>query len=127
MRTFLNFACLFGLGMAVGCGPSSEYPTASSTTTASTEVAPPATPPEESTQWTQLVIPTMKSVKEDWPKIETALKAQPGVKEVRYKPTEDDVIPDSIVLIKHTADFDNKKVAEVLGEAGYKDATVKGF
>jgi hypothetical protein len=127
MRNVLNSVCLLSLVMAIGCGPSSEYPTANSTTASSTEVAAPPPVPTESTQWTQLMIPAMKSVKDDWPKVEASLKAQSGVKEVRYKPTDNDTIPESIALIQHTTEFDAKKAAEALGEAGYKDASVKGF
>jgi hypothetical protein len=69
----------------------------------------------------------MKSIKDDWPKVEAALKSVPGFREVRYKPTENDTIPENIALVKHALEFDAQKATAALGEAGYQGASVKGF
>ncbi len=117
------------------CGCQSKLPnSASSTSTAaSSQAAPQAVEPQEPvepTLWTQFLVPSLNSIKDDWPKVEESLMKIEGVREVRHKPTmdeTDDRVPDKVVLVKHVRDFNARQVVESLKEAGFEGASVKSF
>jgi hypothetical protein len=117
-----------GCSQQVGSNSGANTGTASAPAATEPEPPPPAVDPEAIVNHSPVVIPGLKSRKDDWTKVEKLLLAHPGVKRVSLSAQKDEEkIDDPVVYVGYSKAFESAKLMEALKEAGYPDSALRNF